>query len=100
MNIPTDNLPASQIPRMTDAVPFKAQFFNGKNGDLPVILLVIESANGTFTFHMPHDYASMQLIPAIDHAVMLGGGKSVLAGANGLVTATVDDLRNIERRER
>lgn len=100
MNMPTELLPASHIPRMTDPVPFKVQCFNGVNQltQLPIILLIIESANGTFAFHMPPDYASGQFIPALDAAVINAGGKSVLGGSNGLIVANTDDLRNIERR--
>lgn len=89
------NLAPDSIPRMGQPAPFRPQVLNGEINGQKVILLIIESVNGTFSFTLPLDYLADSFMPMLNGGLVAGGHKSILPGK--LVPATLDDLRNIHQ---
>lgn len=93
MTEPLSNFTLDQVPRMQQPVPLRPAVLNGEINGTPVILLVIESVNGTFSFTMPLDFLADNFMPLLNSALMQGGRPSMLPGK--IVPATLDDLRKM-----
>lgn len=93
MTEPLGSLTTDQIPRMAQPVILRPQVFNGEIEGQKVILLIIESTNGTFSFTMPVNYVANTLIPMLNNGLIVGGHPSLLPSK--IVPATLDDLRKM-----
>lgn len=95
MTQPLGPLAPQQVPRMQQFVKFRPTVFTGEINGVRIALLVIESANGTFTFTMPLAYLRNNLLPDLDSALTKSGEPSALAPR--IERATTQDVVDISK---